>query len=149
MKAIAFAILALAWCTSCRCLRPCPPATESVVYRDSLIRMPAVTVTDTLPIEVVRWDTLTQLVTIRVPQPMTSKERDGVRVSARLTPSGIEVNATRVDTVFKVQNVERTRLVTVEPERQRWSWLKWLAIGFGLGVACVIGLASIFKKLIS
>jgi len=114
------------------------------VYRDSLIRVPAVTVTDTLPIEVVRWDTLTELVTIRLPQPMTSKERDGVRVSARFTPAGIEVVATRADTVFKLQNVERTRLVTVEPER--WGWLMWLVIGFGLGVVCVMVLALYLRK---
>lgn len=146
MKATALALLALICCTSCRCFRPCPQPVDSVVYRDSLIRVPPVTVTDTLPIEVVKWDTITQLVTIRVPETFTSKEREGLRVSARFTPSGIEVKATKADTVFKVQTVERTRVVTVMPEQHRWAWLKWMAAGFGLGIMCVIGLALILRR---
>jgi hypothetical protein len=85
-------------------------------------------------------------VTIRVPETLASKERDGVRVSARFTPAGIEVKATRIDTVFKVQTVERTRQVFVEPERDSWAWLKWLTGGFFLGAICVIGMAFILRR---
>ena len=116
------------------------------MYRDSIIEIPAATLTDTLPVEVVRWDTINQLVTISLPQTTTSKDGDGLRVSARFTPSGIEVKATRVDTVFKVQSVERTRVVTIEPERNKWAWLKWFIVGFGTGVICIICFAIALRR---
>lgn len=138
MRTLLFLVLAALLLPACKCFRPCPPTVDRVVYRDTLIHVPPVTVVDTLPIEIVRWDTVTQLVTIRVPETMTATERDGVRVAARWTASGIEVKATRVDTVIKVQNVERVRHVYVERPEARSKWWLWLVIGFIAGLIFVI-----------
>lgn len=122
-------VLLLAALTGCRVFRPCPDVVERTTVRDSLIYVQGATIRDTIPFETVRFDTLTQLLTIRVTDTVHVAEADGVRVETRITPQGIETKATRTDTVIKTQVVERERIVLVDPEERQWAWWKWFAAG--------------------
>ena len=133
----ALAVLAALNFTACGCRHHAGETITNV--RDSLIYVPGATIRDTLEVETVRWDTLTNLLQITIRDTVERvKVVDGVRLTTKVGMKGIETKAERLDTNIAVPLVERVKYIPVEMPSKGWAWWKWAGIGFVAGLLVVI-----------